>query len=614
MPCGFALCLAQDDGRVTHRGDGHNGRELVIEMPPVLGDVLALGGADAPVRHDRLEAFRLELVQRLPEVALPHGELHQLRAFLSGEVEDDEGDAGSRAEPVQRADAALHAEIRHTAPERIRGIERRNVRKWCGHPCLRTTTNLPCIHLPRNGAQHPRHRHGGERHRLLEFAVAVGPRVRDAGAGENVVEVREQDAPPILVEGGVGGARVRLQREREETRGFRVQHPRLAVAVGALDDRLGGVAPREFMVEFVADDAQPLAPLVQFLEERLRRRGKERREDGPGIHLAHHEQIAARGAAAVVAHAVDDHRGLQSRLLPHGLDGLQERRGLNRAIVAALLGVVDEHLGTVRTLPHERLGDGLVVRAGAVHEDVLHAALHEVARVRRGMAKGVGRPVDGHVLGRQSEELAHVGAGLEEVLREGLGAGHVRVVLDPVRSGDFPTPLLHVAGDFRKHLGGEFLDDGVDARLRLREAEFGELVQEREHGAERVEGRHDRLWPTPHPVHVNVGVAHAMDFVLLGGGGEGLESLLHIGAYRLGRRAGFRDGGRLLGKGLPCGLRVLLACEPFRELDLRTDSEPEGIVLPLLLCLTLLDTLQTCHTSSCVGVGDGKNISIFCEV
>ncbi len=119
------------------------------------------------------------------------------------------------------------------------------------------------------------------------------------------------------------------------------------------------------------------------------------------------------------------------------------------------------------------------------------------------------------------------------------GCGHIFIRLDPRGSGDFPAPLGDAHFYALHQLRFKFLDDAVDGRLRLREAEFGVFVHDIEHRAEGCERRGDGFVPAPHPVHVNVRVTGKDQLVFFRSRSERSEDFFRACARGLGQRAGF---------------------------------------------------------------------------
>ena len=204
--------------------------------------------------------------------------------------------------------------------------------------------------------------------------------------------------------------------------------------------------------------------------------------------------------------------------------------------------------------------------------------LHSRPREDRGngvrVAERIGLPVQRDIRWRQTEVFGHVRPRVEQMPRQRLAAGQVLVAFDPMDGGHFPPALGHALLDPRKQLRVVHPNDLVDRRLRLREAELRKFLHQRQHGGEGVTGDGDGFRPRPHPVHVDMGVADAVDGVLLGGVGQRGQQLLGLLDGSL--QAPILAGGQgrpdqflgLVGKLAPVRLFLQLRQAP-RKLDLR---------------------------------------------
>ena len=487
---------------------------------------------------------------------------------------------------VPRANARAAAEAVH----REQGGAGRRRRRFAARTVRR--------HLRRERAQNLRRGRRREGHRLLELAMAVQTRVADAGAGEDVVKMREEHAPPVLVDlrGEIlGQRRGHVERAGPRDEGLDVEHPAFADPVVALDERLRGVAAGHFGVEFAGKHRQFGGEGFKGLEEGAGRGEDQRREDGPGVHLRQHQQVAAGRAAAMIADAVDKLADGDAMVLLHQADAFEDRAGLDDAVVAAALVVLGENARAVRARPPEGFGNRLVFVARPMQVDPADATANEVVRLGGCVAERVGGPADRDVFRGEAEVALHVGSGLEQVAHQRLARDHVHVVLDPMRRRDFPAPFADAFGDDLEQGRIELPDDLVDARLRLGKLEVGELLHQRQDGAERVEGRHDRLRPSPHPVHVDVRVADAMHLEFLRRRGKRHQRLFDFGNESRGRVLGLRVGNSRLGfaqRGRPCFLVRMLLHHPFRHADLCTESHPACLVLPTFFFAPLFQSFH----------------------
>ena len=555
---------------------------MAKRWPPVVAAFEDLGGGDLAGGVAGLEG--------VGDVAVPELDLDQLAAGEGGGVEDQEGvgAAGPRAEggeaapPGALAGAAAEAEVAIGAVLEAcatrGGLEARPTRSQGGG-----------VDLPGNRPEAAGGDHAGVREGLLEEALGVLVGLADAGAGEDVVELQEHGPLP--------GLQQRLARvvhpdqgAAEQGRDLGVEQGVLALAVGELDLALGCVATLEDEVQL---------PLVyrQIGDGGLTLDGGEvivgggeldLRPQRPALHLPRGAQVDTGGAAAVVADAVDPEHLLETGQAGEGEQAVHHARG-DLAVVAGGRVVVGQHPRAVGALPPEKArglpGDGGLQpwAVGAVVVVAADAAAGQDAGHGPGVAEGVALPVDLDRVVGQAEVLVHPAPGVEQVAAEDLAAGHVLVALDPLTGGDIPAALGDAALDHREDLGGILAHRLVDRGLALGEVEVGELVHEPVHGGEGVVGDRDGLGPGPHPVHVNVGVAGAVDRVLLRHRAHRGEQRLGLGHEGRGAPAGGEaignESGGLVEQGLPLGGAVRMGLgEGGGKLEFLSEASKGGVV------------------------------------
>ncbi len=393
------------------------------------------------------------------------------------------------------------------------------------------------------------------------------------------MELQEHRAPPALGQRlrRVGDARRPACQESDD---LRVDEVALALAVRELDAALGRVAALENEVQFVLVDRQFDALRVDVslngAEEVIRGGELHLRPDRPRVHVLRRAQVPPGGAAAVIADAIHPKQALEAGVPLHREQKVRHPRG-DLAVVAVRRVIIRQHPRAVLALPPEKLRHLPARHArqpGAVRPVVVvpaDAPALEDARQGPAVTERIGFPVDLARLIRQAEGVFEPSAGVKQVPRQDLTGGHVLVALDPLARRDIPAALGDALFDaleqVRRVLAGEVVDRG----LALREVELRELVHELVHRGERVVGDGHRLRPGPHPVHVNMRVARAVDDVLPCRLCQGRE-------VRLGLRdEGFRvsaaaqalhhEAYRLSDEGLPLVLLVLRIGHAPGEVD-----------------------------------------------
>ena len=205
-----------------------------------------------------------------------------------------------------------------------------------------------------------------------------------------------------------------------------------------------------------------------------------------------------------------------------------------REVAAVAVALVEgENLTAVRRLPLVEHGNAVtgphVVVAG-------NAALGQNRRGRPEVAEGVREVAYLHVLRVHIEVLFEKLPGVEQMAAKRLAGNHVHIALNPCRGGDFPPALFYPLFDHLEDVGAVLAHGRVCGGLALGIAKLRELVHDVVHGGEGVVGDVHRLLPAPHPVHIDMGVAHTVDGVLLRLFGDGSQDFL----------TGFHGGLRVL--------------------------------------------------------------------
>ena len=158
------------------------------------------------------------------------------------------------------------------------------------------------------------------------------------------------------------------------------------------------------------------------------------------------------------------------------------------------------------------------------------------------VAKGIGMEVHIHILEGDAELLVQKLLGVEDMAGHALQVGHILVQFHPGGAGKFKAAfldaLLHPAEQSRI----VELCHPVYGALGLGEGKLGIIVHHIQHGTEGRQGHIHRLVETPQPVHVDMGMGHAVHIVGLCPLGEGHQHLFRSLAGRVGQRV-FRHEG-----------------------------------------------------------------------
>ena len=168
--------------------------------------------------------------------------------------------------------------------------------------------------------------------------------------------------------------------------------------------------------------------------------------------------------------------------------------------------------------------------------EVFHRAIGIDFRHIGAVAKGIRRKIDFQRLGRHAPHVLQIIARFANVAQKRFGGRHIFVRFHPSGGGHFPAAFPDALLDFPHHFRVVFFHNAVYAGLRLGEVEERVFPHQIQHGAERGQRRAHGFVPGPHPVHVDVRVRGAEDFIFLGGAGDGQKRV-------------FRLHGRLAGNG-----------------------------------------------------------------
>ena len=352
---------------------------------------------------------------------------------------------------------------------------------------------------------------GDDAHGGLADPLDLGPGVvvghPDARAGEDVVELVEEHGLPraaqlgplgFLAEGGEGERREALGREQEL----------LGLVVGRLDGREHRVAAAGVVLKLFSHHRELLPPALDLLEEGLRRAEDGIRGLGIGGHLEDAGDIGLRGAAAVVAHAVEAQDVPEPQRRPLGglMNALDDLVGAGVVVVGRPAG---DDVGAVGRPPQEEArGQLLLVRPRPEEAvGVEPAALEDLGKLRR-VAEGIDVVADAHV---DAELLVEVALAEERLTDEALAAGDVAVGLHPPAADDVPPSLGHPLLDGREQLGLVLLQPLVGGGGAAAEDEawgLGHSVEGRLAGAPHLI---EALVGPPQPHRVDVGIADHMD-------------------------------------------------------------------------------------------------------
>ena len=343
----------------------------------------------------------------------------------------------------------------------------------------------------------------------MQFARVLIGRLYGAAA-HDVVELIEHHVRPGRPE-LVGIVLQVHQRHRRGHPFFGGQQAVFGAAVVALDGAAGAVAAYGVMLEIALHRQVQRVVLFNIVE--IVARLAEAQAFVP-LGIAHHgAQIGDCRAAAVVAHAVEQHIRLVLFLDALG-QHIQPPAQLAVAPVAAIGKGNAEHryFRSVHALPNKRVGvQRLLMLAGAHHDIARHARERKQLGQHAVMAEAV------HIVAELSARakcLFIIALAVERVPRERFSTGRVAVGLKPPAARDHPASLPYAAPDLLEHRRLVFLNPLIIARARAGEYKILKFVHAVERRAERRLDLGEALLPAPQPDRIDMRVADKPDRML----------------------------------------------------------------------------------------------------
>ena len=291
-----------------------------------------------------------------------------------------------------------------------------------------------------------------------------------------------------------------------------MQRP-LAVAVPALDRRLGRVRPPVVLEVELADDRREVGRLsLEGLEELV---GRDHRRARHALEIAHPpERLQHLGRRPAAAVAVAEHEQAATRAVVILVVARAPAKllDLGGRVVGVGRREVGEHLGAVDPLPHERV---VRRRVEPVPRELLceeapdPGAAHDLRELAV-VAEDVGVPE----LAAAAPELAlEEPLAVQELADERLARRQVAVGLDPRAADGHPPARLGVREDPAIEVGAPLADPVVLLGLRAREPELRVAVHVRRLRAECPHHLSLRLGQRPQPRGVDVRVADRRELV-----------------------------------------------------------------------------------------------------
>jgi hypothetical protein len=338
----------------------------------------------------------------------------------------------------------------------------------------------------------------------LVAGVVVG--ALDGGAGQRVVELVEEQAPPRPGQlrlpigqagGGVGHRRPQL----------RPGQGRLGPAVQRFDAGVGGVAAPGVVLELTGHRRQGAVAAGDGVEEGAGSGADDVDGGAGGGQVPQRRQVASGRTAAVVPDSVE-HQHRAGAAVRAGLDQGQALPQVGVELVG--LGVVagqpaGDDLGPVGSPPGEdRAGQVGLVAFRALEEVARQAAAGQQLREGGGVTERVGVPAhrghDPEVLGQ--EPLPHQGLADERLSRRQVAVG-----LHPPAAGQVEPARGHQPGDVGEEGGVRFPHPLQEDHRREGVDELGELAETVDGGAQRGPRLGVPLRPGPQPHGVEMGVS-----------------------------------------------------------------------------------------------------------
>ena len=353
----------------------------------------------------------------------------------------------------------------------------------------------------------------------LVHAAGLFVEFADRRAGQDVVELHEQQVFPEAVEGGLVELVAALPASDAEP--LEVVQADLVLAVGPLDPGLGGVgAAVEFEVELAVPDGQGRGLGLDLLDEvadlavaELRQPGGRRVVRQPLAGLEHQFRRPAAAVAPAEREQALARDALLLVLLPVALEFLDvEHAVVGEEPIAAAGGGDELHrdLAAVEAAPAERVvREAVELVPGDLAGDE-RVAVRQLQQLRQGgrVAEHVGQP---QVPAVDAELLGEVLLAVEELADERLAAGDVHVAFAPGGAFGLPAAGLDELLDLGQQVRGVLLQPLVGLRAGLLEDPVGVLLQQADLRGERADELVVRHADRPEPAQVDVGVAHRQD-------------------------------------------------------------------------------------------------------
>ena len=348
---------------------------------------------------------------------------------------------------------------------------------------------------------------GRDAHDALQLGDGVAVDLGDGGAGDDVVELVEQDRLPgrlqLVMRIGEAGE------DGDGREGLRLQEPVLGGAVELLHVGLRGQgAPVELQIELAHPDRQAL--FWQRREKLLDVRHAQPRQRRELLEPRVVFQHAGRRAASAVAPAEGEQALRVEPLAAEVAPGAERVEWGDVAVVAVRRRQVAEHVGrhpaAVDPLPGEEVvGEEILLAPVELDgEEAGQPGPAQELRDAAGEAEDVGEPGDGRALAEPALEGA---LAVEELAHERFAAGDLAVRLNPGAADRLPPPLRDPLLDPGEEVWRVLLDPGVELRRRLVEGEIGVALHQVEDGGKGAPPFPPRLGHRPEPGQIEVRVA-----------------------------------------------------------------------------------------------------------
>ncbi len=344
----------------------------------------------------------------------------------------------------------------------------------------------------------------------------------NGAAGENIVELVEQNHLPQTIQGFCGVIRLIL---RQSCQQFQIHEHQLALPIGTLIPRHGSVgAAMVLKVKFAFPGFQPAVirhALLQFIEIGA---GKCLPDGGNALHALFHThggfQHGAGGTAAAVAVAVGNENIVIDFLILVALPAAHQRAGVEHTVIRGeeiLLGVlidaqggdkVRQNLAAVNAAPDKRIV-GYLIRLipGQLcgHEIVDAASFHDLGQ-SAGVAEHIGQPQNAVI---QTKFVLEETLAVDKLPHQRLAGGEVGIGFQPHTAFRLPASLFHAFLDFFKHFRIAFLEELIKNWLAGHKFIVRVLLHELQNRGKAAHDLFSGLGDRPPPRHVDVGMADA---------------------------------------------------------------------------------------------------------